>query len=50
MLYQSLAARYFPFLLICVALTHWVTSVTALHQQISSVVKREWKKWNKKWF
>lgn len=41
MLYQSLAAHYFPFLLICMAHTHWVTLVTALHQKISSVVKRE---------
>lgn len=49
MLYRALAAHYFPFLLICMAHTHWVTSVTALHQKISSVVKRESeeKKWIK---
>lgn len=50
MLYQSLAARYFSFLLICMAHTHWVTSVTALHQKISSLlIKRESeeKKWIK---
>lgn len=47
MLYQFLAVHYFPFLLICMAHTHWVTLVTALHQKISSLVKREGEKTDK---
>lgn len=48
MLYQVVAAHYLPFLLICMAHTHQVTSVNALYQNAISVEKRSSRKKKKK--